>query len=246
MDFKGSTALITGASVGIGRACALEFARYGAEIILLDIDYEKLLSVKSEAEAFGVRVLAYRCDISDEGEVNRVIGNAIEKLGKIDILVNNAALWRMSKSFCETEADEWMRYISVNLMGTVYCSKAVIPGMQKRHYGKIINVSSVAGIYGNRNMSVYSATKGAVNSLTKSLARELSADGISVNSVCPGSVSPSDNADIDYSQPTALSCTGRTGTDRENAALICFLASREASYIAGQTIQIDGCRKTLG
>lgn len=115
--------------------------------------------------------------------------------------------------------------------------------MLKNNYGRIINVSSVAGVYGNANMVHYSATKGAVNLLTKALAKEVTDKNILVNSVCPGSVSPSDNPDVNYYKESDLSFMGRTGTDMENANLIAFLASDEASYISGQNIQIDGCRK---
>ena len=117
--------------------------------------------------------------------------------------------------------------------------------MVKNGYGRIINVASVAGVYGNAKMSAYSATKGAVIAFTKALAKEVTSKGVLVNAVSPGSVSPSDISDIDHSQPSELSFMGRTGTDRENADLICFLASDKASYISGQNIQIDGCRKRM-
>ena len=160
-------------------------------------------------------------------------------------MVNNAAIWRISKPFVEMTGEEWLRIININLMGTVYFSKACLPSMIENGFGRIINVSSVAGVYGNANMSVYSATKGAVNSLTRALAKEVTQKGVLVNSVCPGSVSSSEDPDIDSFQESTLAYMGRTGTDRENANLICFLASDDSGYISGQTIQIDGCRKKL-
>ncbi|MBQ9965515.1 MAG: SDR family oxidoreductase, partial [Clostridia bacterium] len=163
--------------------------------------------------------------------------------GKIDILINNAALWRQFSSFVETDIDIWKKFININIMGTVYFTKAVINKMIENNYGRIINVASVAGVYGNATMTPYSATKGAVISFTKALAKEVAQFGITVNAVSPGSVSPADNRDIDFSEPSGLSFMGRTGTGRENADLICFLASEEAGYISGQNIQIDGCRK---
>ena len=117
--------------------------------------------------------------------------------------------------------------------------------MLEQNYGRIINVASVAGIYGNRKMAHYSATKGAIISFTRALAKEVVTKGVLVNAVSPGSVSPSSEEDIDFSQPSELSYMGRTGTDRENADLICFLASNQAGYISGQNIQIDGCRKKI-
>ena len=183
------------------------------------------------------------CDVSNEQAVNEAVAAAVEKFGKIDILVNNAALWRNGKSFLETPTEQWVKYMNINVMGVVYCTKAVLGGMLERSWGRVINVASVAGVYGNANMSPYSATKGAVISFTKALAKELAQYNITVNSVSPGSVSRSNHPDIDFFEPSELSFMGRTGTDRENADLICFLASEKAGYISGQNIQIDGCRK---
>lgn len=243
MDFKNKTVLITGAAVGIGRAAAIKFAQYGANLVLLDVNNEKLEILKQELKPHTENVLTFKCDVSDENAVNTVIAQAAEKFGNIDILVNNAALWRGWASFVETSTDEWKKYIDVNIMGVVYCTKAVLPAMIEKGYGRIINISSVAGVYGNANMVHYSATKGAVISFTKALAKEVTEKGVLVNSISPGSVSPAENPDINFHQPSDLSFMGRTGTDAENANLICFLASDDASYISGQNIQIDGCRK---
>lgn len=244
-NFKDKVALITGAAVGIGRATALLFAKGEAKTILVDLNYEKLRKVKKEIEDLGGDALIYECDVSDEEKVYEVVKDAEERFGKIDILINNAALWRDRSLFSETPTYVWRKYIDVNVMGTVFFTKAVIDGMTKREFGRIINVASVAGVYGNRNMSFYSATKGAVISLTKALAKEVAASGVTVNSVSPGSVSPSDVDDIDYTKPSDLPYIERTGSDRENAELICFLASDAASYISGENIIIDGSRKRL-
>ncbi len=245
MKFQGKVAMITGASVGIGRAVALCLAEQGADLVLLDINTEKLSEVGEETGKLGSKVLTYKCDISDEARVNEVTADAIAQLGKIDILVNNAALWRDKVPFAESSSDLWKKYLDINVMGVYYCTKAVINGMIENGYGRIINVASVAGVYGNANMVHYSATKGAVILMTKALAKEMTDKGVLVNCVSPGSVSPSQNEDMDFFKPSELSFMGRTGTDRENANLICFLASDEASYISGQNIQIDGCRKKL-
>lgn len=243
MDFEGKVALITGASVGIGRATALLMAERGANLVLLDINGEKLAKVCDELKPYGHEVLSYTCDVSDEKRVGEVIADTLLKFKKIDILVNNAALWRTWTSFLELTTEEIKRFFDVNVLGTVYCTKAVLGSMLENAYGRIINVASVAGVYGNANMVHYSATKGAVISMTRALAKEVASKGILVNCVSPGSVSSSENEDIDHSSPSELSFIGRTGTDRENAELICFLASERASYISGQNIQIDGCRK---
>jgi len=246
MNFNGKTAMITGASVGIGRACAIKLAENGANLVLLDMNYDGLEKVKSELSSYPVEVLIYECDVTDEDKVNSIVKESTEHFGKIDILVNNAALWRYHKPFLEIPSEDWRKYLDVNIMGVVHCTKAVLPKMIENKYGRVINVASVAGVYGNANMVHYSATKSAVITMTKALAREVVADGVLVNSVSPGSVSPSDNPDVNYVQESTLSFMGRTGSDMENANVICFLASDEASYISGENIMVDGCRKKMG
>ena len=243
MNFSEKIVLITGAAVGIGRAAAIKFAQNGANLILVDIDKEKLKGIKKEIEIYTKNVLIFQCDVSDEEKAYAVVKEAEKVFNKIDILVNNAALWRCWSLFVDTPADEWKKFIDVNIMGVVYFTKAVLPKMLENGYGRIINVSSVAGVYGNANMVHYSATKGALIAMTKALAKEVADKGVLVNCVSPGSMSPSENKDVNYFEPSELSFMGRTGTDMENANLICFLASDEASYISGQNIQIDGCRK---
>ena len=243
MDFKGKTAMITGASVGIGRAVALLLAEKGADLLLLDINKETLAQVRRELEPYGTRVICHVCDVSREESVNAAVRDGLAHLGKIDILVNNAALWRDKSLFGELSSEKWQQFLNVNVMGVVHCTKAVLAGMLDRGYGRIINVASVAGVYGIANMVHYSATKGAVIAMTKALAKETASRNVLVNAVSPGSVSSSEDRDIDAYTPSELSFLGRTGTDRENAELICFLASDAASYISGQNIQIDGCRK---
>lgn len=148
-----------------------------------------------------------------------------------------------------TPVEDWKKYIDVNIMGIVYFTKALLPGMLKNSYGKIVNVASVAGVYGNPNMVHYSATKGAVITMTKALAKEVADKGVNVNCISPGSVSPPNpEGDIEYASYSGFGSKAtyvkRSGSPKENANLICFLASDEASYVIGQNIQIDGCRKT--
>jgi len=245
MKFLNKTALITGAAVGIGRACALLFAEEGANLILVDMNKEKLECLKEELRQYPVKALVYTGDVSDYERVEEIVKDGAEKLGGVDILVNNAGIWRSWHDFLEIPVEEWKKFIDVNLMGTVYFTRAALPYMLDKGWGRVINVSSVAAVYGNIRMAHYSATKGAINSLTMALAKEVTAKGVTVNSVCPGSVSPSEDGNIDHSEPTPLAFIGRTGTDRENASLIVYLASEEAAYISGQNIQIDGCRKAM-
>jgi len=245
MEFSGKVALITGASVGIGRATAMLLAQQGAKVILLDVNYEKLQEVKEEISAYNTDVLIYKCDVADELNVNLTVQDAIEKFGKIDILVNNAALWRNFESFEETTTEKWHTFFNINVFGTVFVTRAVIPYMKNNNYGRIINIGSVAGVYGNRNMAMYSATKGAVISFTKAIAKECAPHNILVNCVSPGTVTSSADPDITATTPSEASYLGRTGSDIENANIICFLASDKNGYITGENVIIDGCRKKI-
>ena len=245
MKLKNKIAVITGAAAGIGRGTAIKFAMEGAKLALIDINRELLDVTAAELEKYNAEVVCYTCDISNESAVYECFADINEKFGRIDILVNNAALWRSSKFFTELPTEEWRLFFNINVMGTVYCTKAVIDGMIERGWGRIINVASVAGVYGNAKMSHYSATKGAVISFTKALAKEVTDKGVLVNAVSPGSVSSASDRDPNAFTPSELGFIGRTGTHMENANLIAFLASDDASYISGQNIQIDGCRKKL-
>ncbi|MBE7042895.1 MAG: SDR family oxidoreductase [Ruminococcaceae bacterium] len=242
---KEKVAVITGASVGIGRSVALKMASLGAKIVLIDINKEKLSSTEEEIKQITPHVLSFCCDVSDEKEVNNTFQHIRNLFGTVDILVNNAAIWRTWNTFLDVSIEEWKRFIDVNIMGTVYPTRAVLGDMIEKNYGRIVNVASVAGYYGNANMTHYSATKGAIISLTKALAKEVADKNILVNCISPGTVSPSKNSDVNYYEENTLNRMGRTGTDQENANLICFLAGDDATYIAGQNILIDGCRMSI-
>lgn len=239
LDHK--TAVITGAAIGIGRATAGKMASLGANLVLVDMDGQGLAACRRECEAFGANVLVFAADVSDETQANEIIDETAKRFGRIDILVNNAGIWRRFMPFIETTSDMWKKYIDVNLMGTMYFTHAALRYMLPVGSGRIINVASVAGVYGNANMVDYSTTKAAVIGFTKALAKELTPKGILVNAVSPGSVS----SHQDVEEPSELSFMGRTGTHTENANLICFLAGNESTYISGQNIQIDGCRKKM-
>lgn len=241
--FTNKTVLITGAAVGIGRATALQFAAQGANVVALDCDAEKLAATERELRAVTDKVMACVCDITDQAAVADCVNRAVERFGSLDILVNNAALWRRFSDFAHTPLEVWRTFWEVNVMGTVIVTKAVVEHMIAAGYGRIVNVASVAGVYGIADMTHYSATKGAVIAFSKALAKELAPHRITVNAVSPGTVSPAEESDMDYTKEIDVCYLGRTGSARENADLICFLASEKAGYITGQNIQIDGCRK---
>lgn len=239
------TALVTGAAVGIGKATCMQLAAEGANVVMVDVNQESLAAAERELRAITPHVRSVVCDVRDPEAVQGAVALAEEAFGGVDILVNNAALWRDSVKFADSSLDLWKNYLDINVMGVVYFTKAVLPHMLEQGWGRIINLASVAGVYGNAKMVHYSATKGAILAMTKALAKEVAAEGITVNSVSPGTVNSSLDPDIDASVPSEVSYAGRTGTARENADLICFLASEKAAYINGQNVQIDGCRKKL-
>ena len=238
MEFQNKTVIVTGASVGIGKATALEFAKSGANVCIVDVNEEGLETVKNEIEVLGASASAYICDVSDEDRVSEVVAAVLERYGRIDVLVNNAGLWRGAKPFVETVSDEWKRRIGVNVLGLMYFTHEVLPNMIENKYGRIINVGSIAGTLGVMNMADYSMTKGAVSSFTKALAKEVAELGITVNNVVPGSVRNEGAA-----KETDMCYMNRRGELEEFAYLICFLASDKAAYISGQDYRIDGCRR---
>lgn len=238
MGFLNKTVIITGAAVGIGKATAVEFAKAGANVCLVDMDAAGLEKIVQTITEQGGKATSYVCDVSNEERVRQVVQQVEQTCGKVDILVNNAGIWRGGKPFVETTSEHWKKRLEVNVLGMMYFSHAVLPGMIQQEYGRIINVGSVAGVYGIANMVAYSTTKGAVSAFTKALAKEVAAQGITVNNVVPGSV-----RNEGAGKETDMSYMNRRGELEEYAYLICFLASDKAAYISGQDYQIDGCRR---
>ncbi|MCW4023998.1 MAG: SDR family oxidoreductase [Candidatus Bathyarchaeota archaeon] len=234
---NGKVAVVTGAAQGIGREIALVLAEEGAAVFVLDIS-DKIFEVAKEAEG----VIAVKCDVTDPASVESAMTQAIEKHGSIDILVNNAGIYPQ-KPFLEMTKQDWDKVININLNGTFNCTKAVIPKMVTKHYGKIVNIASIAGaVVGFSNLTHYSASKGAVAGFTKSLALEMAPHGINVNAIAPG---PIDVGIIpvgsEIAQQTVKAIpVGRMGQPRDIADLVVFLASNQAGFITGQCIVCDG------
>ncbi|MBE6595031.1 MAG: SDR family oxidoreductase [Ruminococcaceae bacterium] len=241
-DFKGKVAIVTGAGIGIGKAVLMQLARDGATVVSVDLNGENAERVAAAARALGAVALSYAVDVSDEAAVHRMVADVEEKLGRVDILVNNAGLWRCDQGpFVESQSASWKKKINVNILGTMYVTKAVLGGMIDRKYGRIVNLASVAGVYGNKNMVDYSTTKAAIIGFTKALAKEMGEFGITVNAVSPGSI----NSEEEYRNNTELSFLGRSGSSDECANVITFLCSDAASYVSGQNYLVDGCRKKM-
>ena len=242
MDFSGKIVLVTGGARGIGMGICREFARRNATVIMTDSDKKAI-----EAAAGLFREMSdvhpMILDVTKEEMVCSVVSEIEEKFGAVDILVNNAGLWRTGNcNLVESKSENWKKKIDVNILGTMYASKAVIPGMMKKGRGRIINLSSVLGVYGKAGMTDYSMTKGAVIAFTTALAKELGPYNITVNAVAPGSINTEYDPDLVKSSMNFL---GRSGTPEDVANIICFLSADEGGYISGQNILVDGCRKAM-
>ena len=239
-DFSGKVALVTGAALGIGRATAQMLAERGADVIVVDIDEAGLRDVEQKIREMGLSVSSYVCDVADEDRVNETARDVLSKYGRLDVLVNNAGIFRDDNvPFVEQNSSIWRRKVEVNVMGTLYFTYAFLPSMLEHGYGKIVNLASVAGKYGIANMADYSMTKGAILAFSKALAREVADKGVLVNTVSPGNIGEG------YHSPSRLAYMDRNGTPSEVAELICFVASDRASYLAGEDFVVDGCRKKI-
>lgn len=239
MDFKGKNVIVTGAAQGIGRATAVLLAEHHANLAIVDLNEAPLLALEKELKDKGVTVMSRLCDVGDEAAVHEAVGEVMRNFGRIDALINNAGIYREGRMpFVESQSEHWKKKIDINILGTMYFTHAVLRNMIENKYGRIVNLGSVAGVYGNRSMVDYSMTKGAIISFTKALAKEVGPYGITVNTVSPGNIQETNSF-------PEMSFLGRSGTPQECANLICFLASDDASYISGQNYQIDGSRKSM-
>ncbi len=243
MDLSGKTALITGASRGIGRATALAFARSGASVVINYSSSEIAAEeVKNEIESFGGAAVTIRADVSDYGQCEQLIESAIDHFKRIDILVNNAGITRDSLLARMKEA-QWQEVIDTNLNGVYNCCRAILrPLLKQKSGGRIINVASVAGIHGNSGQANYAAAKGGVIAFSKTLAKELGSRNITVNAVAPGFIE-TEMTDVlsEEVKKQVLSriALGRLGRPEDVAEVILFLAA-SAGYVTGQVISVDG------
>lgn len=243
MSFNGKTAVITGASRGIGRAIAEVLAERGADIVVADINEAQAQSTAQEiAEATGRRALPLMVNVSDLSNCQAMIDKALAEFGKVDILVNNAGITRDNLIMRMDEKD-FDLVIDINLKGVWNCSKAVVRAMMKQRYGRIINVSSVSGIGGLPGQTNYSASKAGVIGLTKALAKEVASRNVTVNAVAPGYVTTvltQDLSDEVKDFASRITPIQRWAEPREVAYAVAFFASDEAAYITGQVLRVDG------
>ena len=233
---------MTGGGLGIGRAISLRMAGQGADIAVADINDEAAGQVAREVEALGRRSMALHMDVASKESVEAGVADAISGLGSVDILVNNAGI--ISDALLVRMKDEdFDRVVNTNLRGTYYCTKAVVPGMMRARWGRIISVSSVVGLRGNAGQINYAASKAGINALTWSLAKELATRNITVNAIAPGYVA---TATTEVLSDRVKETVGahipmrRFGTPEEIAGIVAFLASDDAAYITGDVIRVDG------
>ena len=243
---KDKVAIITGAGRGIGRAYALRFTDEGAKVAIPDIIFENAQKVSKEIKAKGGQTLALHTDVSDEVSTQEMVKKTVERFGKIDILVNNAALVGsvVSKPFYEITVDEWDKAMAVNLRGVFLCCKAVIPLMKEQGKGKIVNITSNVIFAGSPNITQYTTSKGGVLAFTRATARELGEYQINVNAVAPGLTETEAARSMEpeevWEMTRAGVCLKRAEQPEDLVGTLVFLSSTESDFITGQTIVVDG------
>ncbi len=241
-DLTGRTALITGASRGIGRAAALLLARQGARVVLAARNEELLDEVAGAVRAGGGEAHPMALDLADHGSIPAVVRGLPSEFAAVDILVNNAGI-TADNLLARMTLEQWQRVLDVNLTGAFALTKALVRGMMRRRHGRVVSVSSVAGVVGNAGQANYAASKAGLIGFSKSLARELLSRGITVNVVAPGFIETDMTAALpDGAGERFLEQHGlvRLGTVDDIAAAVLYLASDEASYVTGEVLSVSG------
>jgi len=243
MEFEGKAALVTGAASGIGRACALEFARGGADVVLVDVAGEVALAqVENLLKAAGGRVVSFRADVSEHARAAAVVEESVARLGRLDILVNaagttaDAPLWEMTE-------EQWRRVMDVNLKGAFSYTQAAARFFRVRRAGKVVNVASVEAMRGRFGLANYAASKAGLVALTRSSAAELGRYNVNVNAVAPGFIRTplvERLSEKIKEQAVRESALGRMGEPEDVAHSVVFLCSERARHITGAVLQIDG------
>jgi 3-oxoacyl-[acyl-carrier protein] reductase len=241
-SLQGHVALVTGASQGIGRACAVTLARAGATVALAARNEEKMKEVAAQIESEGGKAVAFRLDVSSEEAIKSTVKAISAQLGKIDILVNNAGITRDNLLLRMKRAD-WDDVLATNLSAPFLLIQAVLSGMLKQRWGRIISITSIVGEVGAAGQVNYASSKAGLIGLTLSVAREVASRNITVNAVAPGYIATAMTEALTDAQREAITAQiplGRQGTDADIANAVLFLASNEASYITGHVLDVNG------
>jgi NAD(P)-dependent dehydrogenase (short-subunit alcohol dehydrogenase family) len=246
LGLAGKVAFITGSGRGIGRAFALAFAKEGATVVVVEIDAQSAEETATEIARQGGRAMAVPCDVSDQSQVEEAVQRTLREFGQIDVLVNDAVSSQLSGSLLEMTDLQWDDNFRVNVKGSFYCIKAVVPHMMKRRYGKIISMASIVGRRGSTppTSPAYAGSKGAVIALTASAARELGPHNINVNAIAPVMIDTPRWREVRSPEQIEQAAMGpplqRLGKPEDLAGLALLLASDASSFISGQTITVDG------
>lgn len=242
MRLKDSNAFITGAAQGIGKLIASGMAKEGANIAVADTNIEKAETTAQEIKALGVKCIAIKLDVSKQNEVKFAFETFVKEMGRLDILVNNAGITR-DTLIIRMKDEDWDAVLNVNLKGAFLCSREAVRLMVKQQYGKIINISSVVAFTGNPGQVNYSASKAGIVGLTKTIAKEYATRGIRANAVAPGFIQTAMTETIPEKIKEEMKKSiplGHFGTPEDVANTVIFLVSKEADYITGQVLHING------
>ena len=253
MELEGQAAIVTGAGRGIGRAIALELASMGADVVLAEMNAENGSRVAEEVQALGRRAVALRTDVTKRADLEAMVGRTMEAFGRIDVLVNNAGIYRAAPAL-EVDDEHWDAIMDINAKALFFASQAVLPHMVAARRGSIVNLASMAGKLGTTSSLPYAASKSAVISITRSLALSFAADGIRVNCVCPGFVQTDMWTQVEQGVSRVLGTTvddlnrqrlaqiplKRWEQPEDVARVVGFLASEKSGYITGEAVNVSG------
>ncbi|HMK60583.1 MAG TPA: 3-oxoacyl-[acyl-carrier-protein] reductase [Dissulfurispiraceae bacterium] len=239
---KGHTALITGGGRGIGKAIAENLARRGVNIVVVDVNLDIAGETADYLKTFGVRSIAIKADVSKASDVSSIFETAVKEFEKVEILVNNAGITR-DGLLMRMKEEDWDSVLNINLKGTFLCSKEAVRFMSKQRYGRIINIASIVAFMGNPGQANYSASKAGIVGLTKTVAKEYAARGITSNAVAPGFITTAMTDALPENVKTEMMRAipmGRFGSVDDVANAVAFFAAPESGYISGQVIHVNG------
>jgi 3-oxoacyl-[acyl-carrier protein] reductase len=242
LSLKGKASVVTGGAQGIGKAIAVRLAQAGSDVVIGDVNMQVAEQTAAELQALGVRSAAFPLDVSQFDKVEKFFQEAVGRFGKVDVLVNNAGVTRDTLVLKMTPED-WDFVLKINLYGSFYCIKAVIPYMTKARQGRIVNIASIIGLIGNAGQANYSASKGGLIALTKTVAKEYASRGVNVNAVAPGFIKTAMTDKLPEAvrnQMISLIPKKDYGQPDDVADSVLFLASDLSRYITGQVIVVDG------